>query len=144
MPIDPVALAAVEKRAMALLGPLAPILLRKASVGASTVEELVQNLACFAPSEAERKALLAPYAPARPTPSRTPSRVEWDPAALERIQRHLATFIGPVARIVVQRASARAGAPSELHEIVAREIADATDRSAFLASVAAPDTKRST
>jgi serine/threonine protein kinase len=143
-PIDPVVLAAVEKRALALLGPLAPILLRKASVGASTVEELVQNLACFAPSEAERKALLAPYAPARPTPSRTPSRVEWDPAALERIQRHLATFIGPVARIVVQRASVRAGAPSELHEIVAREIADAADRRAFLASVAAPDTNRST
>ena len=142
-PIDPKVLAAVEQRALLLLGPLAPLLLRRASANATSVEELVRNLATHVPSEEERKALLAPIHGVYPTPdparARSLPRVEWDPAVLERIQRHLASFIGPVARVVVQRASASAGGPSELQEIVAREISDAYDRESFLASLGAPD-----
>jgi serine/threonine-protein kinase len=145
-PIDRKVLEAVEQRALLLLGPLAPVLLRKASATASTVEELVQKLATFVPSEQGRKALLEAFHVARPTPgparAPTPSRVDWDPAILDRIQRHLAVYIGPVARVVVQRASASAGEPSELHGIVALAIANETDRESFLASVGASDAAR--
>lgn len=147
-PIDPKVLEAVERRALVLLGPLAPILLRKASATATTVEELIQKLASFVPSDKERNTLLEALRVTRPTPvatqapPRTPARVAWDPGVLERIQRQLAIYIGPVARVVVQRASARAGEPAELHAMVAREIANDAERASFLASVGAPDAAR--
>jgi serine/threonine protein kinase len=141
--LDPVLLEAVEKRALLLLGPVAPYLLRKARATASTVQELVQNLAAFVPSEKERDALFAAFDATRtspgPAPASTPARVEWDPAVLDRIQRRLAMYIGPVARVVVQRASARAGTSPELLEMVSREIANGGDRARFLESLGAPD-----
>ena len=146
-PLDSKVLAAVEESALRLLGPLAPVLLRKAAATASTVEELIDKLASFLPSEKERKALLEAYRVVRPTPgpapARTPARVAWDSEVLDRVQRHLATYIGPVARVVVQRASTRATEPAELHDMVAREIADEAERAAFLAAVAKPDASRS-
>jgi serine/threonine-protein kinase len=139
--IDPKVLEAVERRALLLLGPLAPVLLRKASATSSTIDELIEKLASFVPSEKERKALLDAFRAPQPTPSatpvasRTPARVAWDPGVLDRLQRQLAVYIGPVARVVVQRACARAVEPRELHEIVAREIASDAERASFLASV---------
>jgi serine/threonine-protein kinase len=142
-PIDAQVLEAVEARALQLLGPLAPVLLRKASADATTVEELIQALASYVPGEAERKALLDGFRPGQktpgPAPARPQSRVSWDPAVLERIQGHLAGFIGPVARVVVRRACASAGDRAELHELVAREIRDDRDRAAFLATIGKAD-----
>jgi len=144
--IDPKVLEAVEQRALVLLGPLAPVLLRKASATATTVEELIQRLATFVPSEKERKALVEAFRVTRPVTgppaSRTPARVAWDPDVLDRLQRHLAVYIGPVARVVVQRASARAAEPAELHELVSREITSDSERASFLASVGAQDAAR--
>jgi serine/threonine-protein kinase len=141
--LDAGVLEAVERRALLLLGPVAPYLLRKARGTASTVDELVQNLASYVTSERDRDELLAAFDANRATPgpalARTPARVAWDPAVLDRVQRRLAVHIGPVARVVVQRASARAGALPELWEIVSREIANEADRASFLASVGAPD-----
>jgi serine/threonine-protein kinase len=141
--LDPEAVKTVALRALQLLGPVAPYLVRKATATVATLPELVEKVASFLPSEKERTAFLSAFPSPRPAPAltraRAPANVAWDPAVLDRIGRLLAIHIGPVARVVVQRASARARDPLELCDMVASEIANESDRASFLKSVGPPD-----
>ncbi len=70
----------------------------------------------------------------RPTRSSTagdPS-AEWD-ATLRAIEKELAAYIGPLARIVVKRAAAKTTDPDELYSLVAQSLEREEDRDAFLA-----------
>ncbi len=57
---------------------------------------------------------------------------EWD-ATLRAIEKELATYIGPLARIVVKRAAAKTTDPDDLYKIVAQSLEREEDRDAFLA-----------
>lgn len=57
-----------------------------------------------------------------------------DSAALEKVKRDLAVYIGPMARIIVARAAKSAVSLEALYEAVAAEIPSASDRQKFLAS----------
>ena len=58
-----------------------------------------------------------------------------DTAALDAAARELATYIGPIARIIVNRAAKQAQSRRQLFEMVAEEIPAAADRSKFLAKL---------
>jgi len=140
--IAPDILQAVERRALAYLGPVAPYLVKKAGASAASPEELCEIVASFIPSEADRTAFLKGVGGGRltPAPEGTPrGEVAWDPALLERARRALAMHIGPVARVVVQRASAAARSPEQLGELLAREIPDEKGRAAFRRALSSPD-----
>jgi serine/threonine-protein kinase len=141
--IDPEELKTIEQRALQYLGPVAPLLVRKARAVAGNLPELVETIASFVPPGKQRTEFLTAFGRTRqtpgPGPARTPANVAWDQAELDRLQRLLALHIGPVARIVVQRASRVARDPLELREILAKEIASASDRKSFLASLGPPD-----
>jgi eukaryotic-like serine/threonine-protein kinase len=49
------------------------------------------------------------------------------------VEKHLATFLGPIARIIVQKAASKAKDPRELLAILASTLQSETDRKAFLA-----------
>jgi serine/threonine-protein kinase len=140
--IDPAALKTVEQRALQFLGPVAPVVVRKARAAAGTLPELVEKVATFVPAGAQRTEFLAAFQVQHPTPgatrAQTPAQVAWDPEHLDRVQRLLAVHIGPVARIVVQRASRVTTDPVDLHERVAAEIRNEADRAAFLGSLGPP------
>lgn len=55
-----------------------------------------------------------------------------DAAAMERVSRELATYIGPIAEVVVKRAAKRCGSMPELCSLVAEEIEAKGDRTRFL------------
>jgi serine/threonine-protein kinase len=135
-PLSPAVLAEVERRALPILGPVAPFLVAKAGAVATTPEELCEIVASFIPSDRERTTFLAAAGTSTRTAS-TPARgqrrapVTWDPELLERAQRALAAQIGPVARVVVRRAAAAARDPEQLVELLAREIGDDAGRVAF-------------
>jgi TIR domain len=57
-----------------------------------------------------------------------------DPAAIARITRELAQYIGPIAEIVVTQAAKRCTTISELRRSVAEEIDGSADRTRFLDS----------
>jgi len=57
-----------------------------------------------------------------------------DPAQLDNIRRAFATYMGPMARILVDRMAKRAHTLDELYALLAAEISSAPDRSKFLAS----------
>jgi serine/threonine-protein kinase len=66
-------------------------------------------------------------------PSSLPPPPGWDAALLKQMERQLAQFIGPLARIVIKRAAAGAGDLDALYAAVADHLTDPQERSAFLA-----------
>lgn len=60
---------------------------------------------------------------------------ELDAEAVQRISRELATYIGPIAEIVVRRSAGHCGSLEELHRTVAEEIDSQAQREKFLAAV---------
>jgi eukaryotic-like serine/threonine-protein kinase len=57
------------------------------------------------------------------------------PAVLDEISSHLATYIGPIAKVIVKRASSSSNNLRELCDQVAREIDSEKSRKSFLLSV---------
>jgi len=145
--IVPDALKTVERLALPFLGPVAPYLVRKASATATSVEELCEIVATFIPSDLDRTAFLkgtgTTRGAAQPPPEPPlPTQVVWEPALLDHARTALAVHIGPVARVVVQRASAVARSPEHLCELLEREIPGEAARAAFRRSLAGFDSPR--
>jgi hypothetical protein len=55
------------------------------------------------------------------------------PATREATVKDLAVYIGPMAKIIVNRAAKQAQSPKQLYETVAAEIQNPADRAKFLA-----------
>ncbi len=60
--------------------------------------------------------------------------VAWDPQLLDRVKRALAEHVGPVAKIIVDKASRKCSNVDELYGLLAGEIASPADRDRFLAT----------
>jgi class 3 adenylate cyclase len=144
--VPPDALERVERTLAPVIGPIARELVRTAVERAASGEEVCRYLAAFVPGEAERerflracqadlsaRAAIAPSGEAAAAPA-----AEWDPAVLERAARDLAVHIGPLARVIVQRASATARGIGELYEALAAEISSPRERERFRRSAPRP------
>jgi eukaryotic-like serine/threonine-protein kinase len=76
-----------------------------------------------------------------PAPTPTPlapqtstAAKSWDPAVLENARKNLAVFVGPMAKILVNRAAKNSGTITELYHALASEISTPADREKFLRS----------
>src|SRR3984885_2496279 len=65
-------------------------------------------------------------------------------ADLERLSKELATFIGPIAHILVKRAAPESRTLSDLYQTLAQEISSASKREQFLGSMPRAPLSRST
>lgn len=142
----------LQKNLAQFLGPIAGTIVKKQSRSAASVPDLCQTLAAQLP-EGERKAFLkacsrelgpdmmghalhgvtlaTPIPAGEPAP---PQPMAWDPAVLERSKKLLAGFIGPLAKVMVDRASKKARSVDELLALLSAEISSAKDREKFLAA----------
>lgn len=66
--------------------------------------------------------------------SRTAVNGGWDPVFLDKVRKEFATYIGPMARILVDRMVKRARTVDELYALLAAEIPSDADRAKFVAS----------
>lgn len=86
----------------------------------------------------------APSGAARPASGTAPASIPvptgWDSAALADVERELAQYIGPVARVLVRRAARGVSSLAELRQAVAASIVDVEARERFLSRTAAPRT----
>ncbi len=102
--------------------------------------EFHDALAQFAPGSQPFPAAhahgMAAGAPAPMTPTPTPASPVQSPD-LDRVKTKLAEYIGPVARILVDRAAKRSASAEQVIAAVAAEIPDARDRERFLKAVRA-------
>ncbi len=64
----------------------------------------------------------------------TPNPIHFDPLGLERVRKELAQHIGPMAKVMVDRAAKRARSWQELYAQLAPEIPAGKERERFLAS----------
>jgi serine/threonine-protein kinase len=131
-------MAAVESRAALILGPIAHHLVGTVAAKASTPRELATALAAFMPASGEREDFLRSCAatssgPEAATPATrfVPSSSAFSADVLERAGRRLATYVGPMASILVSRAAAKAVSEDELYDLLAAEIVSPKDREAF-------------
>jgi len=132
--LDPKAEAAIEDRAAGILGPIAHHLARTIGAKAATPRELGEALAAYMPVSGDRDAFLRSCsAETHPIsgPILAAPSAAFSAEALERASRHLAEYLGPMAKILVSRSSAKAASEEELYDLLAAEIQSEKDRAAF-------------
>jgi serine/threonine-protein kinase len=142
----------IEKRLATIVGPLARVLVNRASAQTNNPEELLSLLVTKLTSDADRRAFLAAKSELLATAGsqigsdrsdlgskRTtlgalnPEAVnsEIDTQALERAAHILARYIGPIASVLVKRAATRARSVEDLYLSLATRV-DENKRAQFL------------
>lgn len=142
-------LSVLQKNLGVALGPIAGALVRKHSRSSETVGKLCTALAEQISADEDRRAFLIAcekelgpamfsdtqrtFSPREVTPAPRKETVDWEPALLDNARRNLAKFIGPLAKVVVDRAARKAANANELYSLLSAEIKSEKERAEFLA-----------
>ena len=152
---DPEVLRRIENELMLYIGPLAKVVVRKEAARAMSLEDLQVRIAKSIPAGEKRQAYMAKTTKetadsaeyiAHQTVALGPDagRVEdpampatdagsiFSPERLEELQARLASFVGPLAAMLVRKASRRARDDTDLINRLADEIEDPEDRDRFI------------
>lgn len=145
-------LARVEKNLTHLIGPMARHLIKNAGQRSNTAAEFRQHLLALIPAKADQENFLkacgdifsnaeipAPASAPNPAPAAAPappagSAFVWEPSVLDRARKELAHYIGPMAKLLVDRAAAKTKTPEALYQMLAAEIHSPAEREKFLKS----------
>src|SRR5258708_30730122 len=130
----------MEHKTPGYVGPMARILARPTAGRSRTAGGLCSQLALSITDSAERERfrrdveiLLRSRSPgAAGTPQRSDSSVRLPEHELERVQEALTQFVGPIARVLVRRATADASSVEALRLSLSNHIEAPAERSAFL------------
>jgi len=147
---DPVLLSKIERRLANRIGPIARYLVQTSLPAAASVEALCDSLAQRIDRPDDRRQFLSealeavrsgatagtsvgskPSQPQFQSKAPTPSVIP--PAEIERARRALAETLGPIAKVLVQRALRQAQTPQDLWDLLSVHIATAVERAGFLA-----------
>jgi serine/threonine-protein kinase len=60
------------------------------------------------------------------------SHVQFDPERLQQLTRELASFVGPMAKVLVNRAAKKAQTWKQLYDVLAPEVPEGAERKRFL------------
>jgi len=148
----------IENDLMEYIGPLAKVVVRKEAARAMSIEDLHVRIAKSIPAGANRQSYMekisgradagAPLTMHKTVPldngaqrpevsgSSPEPAASWTQAVLDEVQAKLAEFVGPLAAMLVRKASRRAHDTQDLYRILANEIDDPNDRDRFLRSLA--------
>jgi hypothetical protein len=138
--LDADTLQALEHKLTGYVGPIARILVRTTAGRSRSVGDLCSQLALSIADSAERERfrrdveiLLRSRSPmVAGTPQRSDSSVRLPEHELERVQEALTQFVGPIARVLVRRATADASSVEALWLSLSNHIEVPAERSAFL------------
>jgi serine/threonine-protein kinase len=101
-----------------------------------SVDEFAAALAAAMAPRGSANATIAAIPTVVPGIGETMAR-RWDPALLQRLERQLTQYLGPIARLTVARAADRAADPEQLYATIAESLRNAADRTAFLRGLGA-------
>jgi eukaryotic-like serine/threonine-protein kinase len=138
--IPPADLLKVEAQLVAVLGPIGKSLVVKSATKHATVNTLCEDLAQQIPDSSAREAFLRAVGGSgsrpspTPLPSSSPARAPIDEKILTAARKSLATYVGPMATVMVNKTAKRAGSIEEFKMALAAEIADEKNRRTFLDS----------
>ena len=141
--IDPDTLRVLEDKLVGYVGPIARVLVRTTAGRSRSVGDLCAQLALSVTDPAERERFrrevgslirsrppAAIDAPSRGEPSGPRDRLPEH--ELERVQEALAQYVGPIARVLVRRATADATSLETLWLSLSNHIDSPAERTAFL------------
>ena len=142
---EPDLIKRIEVEAARVLGPIAPVIVRKAARKATTLAELCNSVAQDIEDEKARAAFLKKFAnegrtsPPTHPPTQPRSAIpsasisaKFAPEVLQRAETDLARHIGAIAGVVIRHAAAKARDESELYLLIADEIQDPAEKKAFV------------
>jgi predicted Ser/Thr protein kinase len=147
--ISPEALAEIERSLSRHVGPLAAVLVKRSQAEAATVEDFFKALAEHVPEGEEQKAFLKKMsavkatttqplaaAPAGATAAKpAATRHHFTPEMLAMVEKSLASYVGPLARVLIKEAAGKSGNIKELYAQLAAHIDSEEERRDFLASL---------
>jgi len=151
---DPALLKQIESQFARFVGPVAKVMVRRAGRRTLDVDELYALMSHELDTDEQRKAFMAtraglagasPSVRSGPLPSasgvtaqrsRAPADAALTPERIEVAQRRLATYIGPIAKILVRKAAAQTTSSERFYLLLAENLSD-TDRTRFLTEVGA-------
>jgi serine/threonine-protein kinase len=135
---DTVLLGAIERRLAQYMGPIAGRMVRLAAREADSAEALCDRLAGSIDKPEERERFLSDVRArlqqsgdtlGRSSPGVGPVLSE---AEIERVQKELTRYIGPIAKVLVKRAAASATSTAALREALAQHLEQPAERTTFL------------
>jgi len=150
-------LGPIEKYLATFLGPMAGIIVQRAASKAKDPEQLFALLASRLSSEKDRQAFLArkdtflrgvgqdhlerkSSTAGSATHTSSPSRAaELTPSAIGHASELLARYLGPVSRILTERAASRADSLRSLYVVLAGHLKEGEERSTFLREAGFPE-----
>jgi tRNA A-37 threonylcarbamoyl transferase component Bud32 len=139
---DAATLAPMESALATLIGPLARMLVRQAARASTDMDSLAARVGEHIADPAQRQAFVARFAGARGTPGPAQTAATGGtgapalpPRLVEHATRVLTTHMGPIARIVVKKASARALTRDEFFRLLSEEAGATVDRARLIAEL---------
>jgi serine/threonine protein kinase len=147
--IPPETLAEIERTLTRHVGPLASVLLKRSQSEAGTVEDFFKSLAEHVPEGDEQKAFMKKMAgvknsvatqpvaaaAAQASVAKPPPRSHFTPEMLALVEKSLASYVGPLARVLIKDAAGKSGNLKELYTQLATHIDSEEERREFLASL---------
>jgi eukaryotic-like serine/threonine-protein kinase len=150
--LSPETLAEVERSLSRHVGPLAKLLVKRTHDESPTLEDFFRALADNIPDAEEKKAFMkkiaavkgaaapaaaagATAAPRAASPAATAARPALTPEALATAEKRLASYVGPLARVLIKDAAQKSGSLKELYAQLAVHIDSEDERDAFLDSL---------
>jgi len=151
------ALGRIERYLAIFLGPMASIIVQRAASNAKDQKELFALLASTLPSPKDRQAFLArrdellggaaQNQPAKEhsiaedasQPPAAPREAELTPDSIRHAAELLARYVGPISRVLTERAVKRADSPRALYLILGEHLRDGAERTRFLQEAGFPE-----
>jgi len=144
--IPPETLAEIERSLTRHVGPLASMLVKKSQGDSKTVEDFFRALADHVPEGDEQQDFMKKMAKVKNVVATQPlatgtaakpaaTRSHFTPEVLAAAERSLASFVGPLARVLIKDAAGKSGNLKELYAQLAAHIDSEEERRAFLASL---------
>jgi eukaryotic-like serine/threonine-protein kinase len=157
--IEREALRPIEMHLATFMGPMASVIVQRTASKAKDPNELFEALAAMLPSQTDRQAFLAKRdellkgiahvqatkehsAVGGTTQASSDARraAELTPAAIRHAADSLTRYLGPIARVLTERAAQRANSIRELYLILAEHLKDRTERARFLSEAGITET----
>lgn len=146
--LPPETLADIERSLSRHMGPLAKVLIQRSQGEARSLEDFFRLLADNIPSAEEQAAFLKKMKSVKPgaapaasvdktlVTGRVPAAsATFAPEVLASAEKALASYVGPLARLLIKEAAGKSGNIKELYAQLAAHIDSEDERRAFLATL---------
>jgi eukaryotic-like serine/threonine-protein kinase len=147
--IAPEKLKDIESSLTKYLGPLARVVVRDSQAASHNLDEFFAALADNIPEGAEKDAFLKRVkvwqgaeassprveASAVSKPEASSPRAVFSPDVLATAEKRLASYVGPLAKLLIKQSAGSTGTIKELYTKLAENIDDPAERKAFLATL---------